>query len=72
MLQRLDQPTPEVLIEVTVAEVTLTDDTRYGVEFFVDSIGTNGADVNFGTDGGLGLAGSGSISALSAAMCRQP
>lgn len=59
LLRRLDQPTPEVLIEVTVAEVTLTDDTRYGVEFFVDSIGTNGADVNFGTDGGLGLAGSG-------------
>ncbi|GER04475.1 hypothetical protein JCM17846_21570 [Iodidimonas nitroreducens] len=59
LLRRLDQPTPEVLIEVTVAEVTLTDETQYGVEFFVDSVGGSGADVSFGTDGGLGLSASG-------------
>jgi general secretion pathway protein D len=59
LLRRLDQPTPEVLIEVTVAEVTLTDETQYGVEFFVNSVGGSGADVSFGTDGGLGLSASG-------------
>jgi general secretion pathway protein D len=32
-LERLDQPVPQVLIEATLAEVTLTDDLRYGVSF---------------------------------------
>jgi general secretion pathway protein D len=34
LLQRLDSPTREVLVEVTVAEVTLTDETRAGLDFF--------------------------------------
>ena len=32
-LQRLDQPVRQVLIEASLAEVTLTDDLRYGVQW---------------------------------------
>ena len=32
-LEKLDQPVPQVLIEATLAEVTLTDDFRFGVSF---------------------------------------
>lgn len=32
-LDKLDQPVAQVLIEATLAEVTLTDDLRYGVDF---------------------------------------
>jgi len=32
-LEKLDQPSPQVLIEATLAEVTLTNDLRYGVNF---------------------------------------
>ena len=32
-LEKLDQPVAQVLIEATLAEVTLTDDLRYGVNF---------------------------------------
>lgn len=32
-LERLDQPVAQVLIEATLAEVTLTDDFRFGVNF---------------------------------------
>lgn len=32
-LEKLDQPVSQVLIEATLAEVTLTDDLRYGVNF---------------------------------------
>jgi len=59
LLERLDQPVPEVLIEVTIAEVTLTDETDYGVEFFAENVGGDGVDVDFGTEGGLGLGTSG-------------
>ncbi|MFT3727213.1 MAG: secretin N-terminal domain-containing protein [Terricaulis sp.] len=42
LLQQLDTPPKQVLIEVTVAEVTLTDATRFGVEWFIDSATNNG------------------------------
>lgn len=52
LLEQLDRPPGEVLIQVTIAEITLTDETRYGLEFFVDSVG----DANFtGTVGNQGL-----------------
>lgn len=56
LLRQLDTPADEVLIEVTIAEVTLTDDLRYGVEFLFDQIGSRGYSLGFGTLGGLGLA----------------
>lgn len=58
LLVRLDTSPAEVMIEVTVAEITLTDDTNYGVEFFLDSLG----DSNFSgtiSNEGLGLGGVG-------------
>ena len=38
-LKRLDVPARQVLIEVTIAQVALTDDLKYGVEWYF----TNGA-----------------------------
>lgn len=42
LLQQLDTPPQQVLIELTVAEVTLTDETRFGVEWFLDQTITDG------------------------------
>lgn len=36
-LTALDRPQEQVAIEATIAEVTLTNDLRYGVQFFLDS-----------------------------------
>lgn len=60
LLRSLDTPAPEVLIEVTIAEVTLTEDQRFGVEFLLNTFGGN-LDVR--TQGGLGLE-SGGLSAV--------
>ncbi len=58
LLQQLDRPPGEVLIEVTIVEVTLTDETRLGVEFFLDSAEAGGNGFNLSTDGlGLGSTG---------------
>lgn len=54
LLRQLDTPPPEVLIEVTIAEITLSADTLSGVEFLLDQIGSN--DFSIGTADGLGLA----------------
>lgn len=63
LLVQLDQAPAEVLIEVTVAEITLSDSNTYGVQFFIDSLG--GSEVS-GTvrNAGLGLGGVGSNVAL--------
>ncbi len=53
LLRLLDTPANEVLIEVTIAEITLTDDLQYGVEFLIEQLGSTGYSV--GTLGGLGL-----------------
>jgi general secretion pathway protein D len=42
VLARLDQPARQVMIEVTVAEVTLTDELRHGVEWALKNIEING------------------------------
>ncbi len=60
VLRELDTPAPEVLIEVTIAEVTLSDDERFGLEFLVN---TFGGDFELRTLGGLGLE-SGGLSAV--------
>ena len=56
--KQLDRPPGEVLILVTIAEITLTDETRYGLEFFIDSIGGNDFTAMTSTDG-LGIGSSG-------------
>ena len=35
-LVQLDEPPRQVLVELTIAEVTLTDETRFGVEWFLE------------------------------------
>jgi len=65
LLEQLDRAPGEVLILVTIAEVTLTDETRYGLDFFVDSLGDSNVNVNLGT-GGLGVGSDGfSVAVLS-------
>ncbi|MEL6687288.1 MAG: secretin N-terminal domain-containing protein [Pseudomonadota bacterium] len=54
LLRQLDTPPPEVLVEVTIAEITLTANTLSGLEFLINEIGSTGFSV--GTSGGIGLA----------------
>lgn len=49
-LQKLDQPVAQVLIEATLAEVTLTNDLRYGVNF--RGVSGNTTITNSATNGG--------------------
>ena len=59
LLVALDTPQKQVLVEVTIAEVTLTDQTNLGLEwFFNHSMGSNGI-LTGGTLNGLGLGTSG-------------
>ncbi|MEP2990032.1 MAG: type II secretion system secretin GspD [Parasphingorhabdus sp.] len=53
-LEKLDQPVAQVLIEATLAEVTLSDDLRFGVDFSVFRSGSNGTNTitNSGTTSG--------------------
>lgn len=52
LFAQLDSPVPEVLVEVAIAEVTLSDSTRFGLEFLLN---TFGGDLELRTAGGLGL-----------------
>jgi len=58
LLVALDTPQKQVLVEVTIAEVTLTDQTNLGVEWFFNHSMGNGA-LSGGTLGGLGIGTSG-------------
>ena len=58
LLEQLDTPAPEVLIEVQIAEVTLSDSTNFGIELFVDDIGDSNFTATAATQG-LGLGSSG-------------
>ncbi len=59
LLEQLDTPAPEVLIEVQIAEVTIGDATNSGVEFAFNEIGgTTGTRGNLSTSSlGRGTAG---------------
>jgi len=59
LLEQLDTPAPEVLIEVQIAEVTLTDESSVGVDFFIDDLGNNSVTATASTQGGLNLGASG-------------
>jgi len=52
-IKQLDRMPRQVLIEVLVAEVTLTDDTRLGIDWAVRSGRYNAANFNTGPAGGL-------------------
>jgi len=65
-LRDLDRPRLQVAIDATVAEVTLTNDLQYGVQFFLNS-----KDVRAGTDkGSIGLLGAASSAASSTMLQR--
>lgn len=71
ILKQIDQPSPSVLVEILIAEVTLSDDTGLGVEWFADRTLSNGYDATFGTLGGLNLGGTAfSLSLNSAGAAR--
>ena len=59
VLARLDQPARQVLIEVTLAEVTLENEFSHGVEWALRSVGINGLSggltANRGTAGTSGV-----------------
>jgi general secretion pathway protein D len=59
LLQELDKPAKAALIEVTVAEVTLTDKTQLGVEWAFEASGARGYTITGGTLGGLGIGNGG-------------
>ena len=60
MIRRLDTPPRQILVEVMIAEVLLTDEFALGVEFALQN-----GDVSLGTTGGLGLPeGGGFISVI--------
>jgi general secretion pathway protein D len=50
LMQTLDIPSPQVVIEVMLAEVTLTDSTSLGINFFGTEPEGDGT-LNFGTEG---------------------
>ncbi len=51
IMMQLDTPPQQVLVEITIAEVTLTDETRFGVDWYLqEAIGSAG--VTFDTRGG--------------------
>ena len=52
LLKELDVAPKQVLVEITIAEVALTDETRFGMEWFLDRQLSNGS-VQANTTGGL-------------------
>lgn len=59
LLRLLDKPAKAALIEVTVAELALSDDTQFGIEWLLKNMSSSGAGTVAGTLGGLNLGNSG-------------
>ncbi len=55
LLQRLDQPAKAALIEVTVAELSLDDNSQLGVEWILSRSLGDGNRLSLGTLGGLSI-----------------
>ena len=60
VVEKLDKPVPSVLIEVLIAEITLTDEEKSGFDFLFRS-NVDGRNVQGGTRGGIGV-GAGGLS----------
>ncbi len=54
VIEQLDKPVPSVLIELLIAEITLSDEEESGVEFLFRN-GIGGDNIRGGTLGALGL-----------------
>ncbi len=59
VIREMDRPARMVLIEVTVAEVTLTDQEEFGVEWIFNNIKTGNVKSVLGTWGGLNIGAKG-------------
>ena len=60
LLQTLDKPAREALIEVTVAELSLTDNSQLGIEWLLKEAGLGGGrSYTAGTLGGLSIGAAG-------------
>ncbi len=59
LLQTLDRPAKAALIEVTVAELSLTDTSQLGVEWLATHAMSSGATIIGGTSGGLSIGSAG-------------
>lgn len=58
LLQQLDQPPPEVLVEVMIAQVNLTDATDFGVDWVIRNLNDDALRFqNSASDSGSGLEG---------------
>ncbi|MEA1943273.1 MAG: secretin N-terminal domain-containing protein [Pseudomonadota bacterium] len=53
LMRQLDTPSPEVMIEVTIAEVTLTDNLSFGLDAVFDTDFASTFAANIETDGGI-------------------
>ena len=60
VVEKLDKPVPSVLIEVLIAEITLTDEEKSGFDFMFRS-NVDGRNVQGGTRGAIGV-GAGGLS----------
>lgn len=56
VIRQMDTPAKQVLIEVTIAEVTLSDSDHFGIEWLINST-IGGYSSSMGTLGGLGVGG---------------
>lgn len=59
LIREMDVAPDQVLVEVVVAEVTLTDQFRFGIEWALNEISAAGAMGSLGSGFGTGLPGSG-------------
>ncbi len=63
VLEQIDTPPKQVLIEVTIAEITLKDELKYGLEWYIRHKGSKFiGDIQ--TLGGLGVGGAGLVYSL--------
>ncbi len=74
ILKQIDTVPSQVLIEVMIADITLTDDLSYGLEWYMqDKVGDmkikplHGTDSSMGTLGGLGLGSGGFLGVINGA-----
>jgi len=65
ILQDLDKPTKQVLIEATVAEILLSDDDKLGIEWILNKANLGGLSGSLGTLGGFGVGSAGLTYTLS-------
>ncbi|OUD13827.1 hypothetical protein TPSD3_05630 [Thioflexithrix psekupsensis] len=59
ILRQVDKPARQVLVEVVIAEITLNDEERSGVEWITTGLNIGSLDGALRTLGGLGIGGGG-------------